>query len=512
MLRIRRLATAVVAGVAIALAFPDFGWWFTAFLGISMVSVLSRGVAPRAAFGLGWLAGLSFFLIHLWWAYVAVGPIPWVALSAAEAVAWGLVGLGFSAWTRSGIWGRFVWSGPLAFAALWTAAEALRSAWPFGGFPWGRLAFSAADAPTLGYAWLAGAPLVSFVTALVGAMLGQALVDMRSRRPVRALAGPLAAVLLVLAPIAFPLDSRAENGVLRVAWVQGNLANEGLDSFARAREVTQNHADASLDLASKPEAEGVDIVIWPENASDIDPRADAETAAVVTAAAAAFDAPVVLGSTDYTPVDGRYNMSLVWMPDGTQLQGQVYRKQVPAAFAEYIPMRSVARLFSSDVDRVTTDMIAGEGPARLDVPAAHLGRVVRIGPIICFEVAYDWISRQAIDEGAEFLAVQTNNATFGVTAESTQQLAMSKLRAVETGRATLQVSTVGVSAVISPDGRILDRAELFTRDAGVADLPLRSSLTPAMTIGAGFALAVNVIGGAVLAIGCVRAARRRELS
>ena len=89
---------------------------------------------------------------------------------------------------------------------------------------------------------------------------------------------------------------------------------------------------------------------------------------------------------------------------------------------------------------------------------------------------------------------------------------MSKLRAVETGRATLQVSTVGVSAVISPDGRILDRAELFTRDAGVADLPLRSSLTPAMTIGAGFALAVNVIGGAVLAIGCVRAARRRELS
>src|SRR5690606_31950547 len=183
----------------------------------------------------------------------------------------------------------------------------------------------------------------------------------------------------------------------------------------------RNHLDATLALAASQQAAKIDLLIWPENSSDIDPRVDELTAADVTAAAQALDAPLLLGTNDYSPPVGRYNVSLVWLPTGAPLGGAEYRKQVPAAFAEYVPMRNVARFFSDEVDRVTSEVLPGDVPARIAIPIESLGRDVVVGPIICFEVAYDWVPRQAVREGAEFLAVQTNNATFGATPESTQQ-------------------------------------------------------------------------------------------
>jgi len=484
------------------LAFPDVGWWAAALPAIGMLYMALRDAPTRVGFGAGWLFGMTFLLPHLWWAYVAVGWIPWVALSAAESLAVGLVGALTARMTRWGVLGSLRWLEPAAFALLWVGAEQLRSAWPFGGFPWGRLAFSMADSPLARVAWLGGMPLVSLMVALLGAILGVGILALGERRIVQGLAAPFAVIALGLLPLGLPLDGRAENGHLTVAWAQGNLANEGLDSFARAREVTDNHRDATLTLAQERPNAAVDLIIWPENASDIDPRTDAETAAAVTAAAQAFDAPLLFGTNDYSPDNGRYNTSLVWLPSGVPLEGAEYRKQQPAAFAEYIPIRSIARRFSSDVDRVSVDVLPGEWPARIDVPIATLDRNVIVGPIICFEVAYDWVPRQAVREGAEFLAVQTNNATFGATAESTQQLAMSRLRAVETGRATFQISTVGVSAVISPTGRVVDRAELFTRDAGIATVPLRSTLTPASRWGGPMALGLELLA-VLMALGAV---------
>lgn len=500
---------AIASGLVLFLAFPDVGWWVAAPVAFTMFYMLLSRVTRRGGFGLGWLMGMAFFLPHLWWAFVAVGPIPWVALSGAESIAFGLVGALFVRLKNSEMFGRARWLEPVAFAVLWVAAELLRSAWPFGGFPWGRVAFSAVDSPFARLAWLGGAPLVSFAVVLTGAVIGAGVIAARGRSVFAPFVAAAAAVGIVVAPIALPLDGRAQTGTIAVAWVQGNLADQGLDSFNRAREVTANHRDASIELAKANPGAQVDLVIWPESASDIDPRTDAETAADVTAAAQALGAPILLGTNDYTPVIGRYNLSLVWLPSGAPLAGAEYRKQVPAAFAEYIPIRSIARIFSKDVDRVTSDVLPGKNPARIEVPSASLGRSITVGPIICFEVAYDWVPRQAARDGAEFLAVQTNNATFGVTAESTQQLAMSRLRAIETGRATLQVSTVGVSAIISPTGRVIDRAELFTRAAGIAQVPLRTSLTPATHWGGPIELGFEILGGliAVLAIG-IRPRRR----
>ena len=502
MLSIRRALGGVLGGLILFAAFPDVGWWITAIIAAAVLFVVLHGARARVGFIVGWLFGVAFFLPHLWWAYVAVGVVPWLALSVAEGLSFALVGLLFARIVRSGRMTPYRWVSPLVFATLWVGAEQLRAAVPFGGFPWGRTAFAMVDSSLARMAWLGGVPLVSLVTVLLGASVAAAVLALREGAWLWGLGTAVAVVLVALAPVMLPLDGQSQSGTLSVAWAQGNLANRGLDSFSRAREVTQNHLVATQALmAAHPDA-SVDLMVWPENSSDIDPRTDPETAWVLTQAAQAVGAPVLFGTNDYSPPGGRYNVSLVWLPSGTVLPGVEYRKQVPAAFAEYIPLRSIVRNFSSEVDRVTTDVVAGDIPARLSIPIATLGRDVVVGPVICFEVAYDWVSRQAVREGAEFLAVQTNNATFGVTAESTQQLAMSRLRAIETGRATLQVSTVGVSAVISPTGQVLDRADLFTQAGGIAQVPLRTMLTPASHWGGPLALLYDVIS-AIVALWCL---------
>lgn len=499
MSRLRNLGLAVAAGFALFASFPDLGLWFLAPFSIATLFVAISRSSGKGAFGLGWAFGVAFFLPHLEWLEFAVGWIPWLALSLWSALYVGLACMLFAHANHAGFFTGKPWLAPIVFAFLWVGAELLRSWVPFGGFPWGRLAFGAVDAPLVKLAVWGGAPLVSFAVALAGALLGLAAIAWVEKRPVSALAAVLLTFLIFLLPLGVPLDTRAEQGTLAVGWAQGNVPNEGLDSFQQARLVTTNHVQATRLLAAELDRP-LDLTIWPENSVDFDPRVDEPTAADVTAAARAINTPIIIGTADYSVPKGRYNVSMVWMPNGAA--GGQYRKQQPAAFAEYIPIRGFARLFSPEVDRVTRDMVPGTEPAFIDVEIESLDRVVRVGTIICFEVAYDWVSREAAAQDAEFWAVQTNNATFGVTAESTQQLAMTRFRAIETGKAALQVSTVGVSAVVTPEGKVLESTELFTQAYGHTDVPLRTSITPAVAYGQwitwGFALiAVGLACGAV---------------
>lgn len=469
-----------MGGLALFAAFPDLGLWFLAPVALGVLFAAIAESSGKGAFGLGWAFGMAFFLPHIAWLEFAVGWIPWVALSLTSSLFVALACMFFAHANHAGFFDGRPWLAPLVFGVLWVGAEIMRSTVPFGGFPWGRLAFGVVDAPVVNLAKLGGAPLVSFAVAVAGALLGLAWRAWGERRVVSALAAPLLAMAIFIAPLGVPLDERAENGTIQVGWVQGNVPNEGLDSFQQARLVTTNHLEATLALAQSVERP-LDVTIWPENSVDFDPRVDEPTAADVTAAARAVNTPLIIGTTDYSVPKGRYNVSLVWLPSG--VPAGEYRKQQPAAFAEYIPIRGIARLFSPEVDRVTRDMIAGTEPAFIDVDIASLERPVRIGTIICFEVAYDWVSRDASALDVEFLAVQTNNANFGVTAESTQQLAMTRLRAIETGKAALQISTVGVSAVVTPKGRVVESSELFTQAYGYAEIPLRTTVTPAVEYG-----------------------------
>lgn len=478
--KLKRLVAAAVAGVFMTLAFPDFGVWPLAFVSITVLWLALRRATAWGGFFLGWVYGIVFLAPLLWWAAVAVGPIPWVALTVAEALAFALFGMGWAHVRRSKIFAHRPWFMAPAFAALWVAVEQLRSIVPFGGFPWGKIAHSLVDSPVARFAWLGGVPLVGFVAVLIGALLALLVEYLARREALRAALALFAAVVATLAGIGLPVTTQAQNGTIALGIIQGNVPNEGLDSFNQARLVTQNHLEGTKALvASQPGP--IDLLVWPENAVDMDPRTDAQSAVAVTTAAQLAQAPLLLGTVDYSPPEGRYNTSLLWSPSGTVLDS--YSKQRPAPFAEYIPIRDIARIFSPAVDRVTSDVIPGVGVATMDVPIQRTDSIVRIGTVICFEVAYDHIVRDAVAHGAQLLIVQTNNASFGMTAESTQQLAMSRLRAIETGRATVQASTVGVSAVIDPRGRVMQETGLFTAEQMYAEVPLRTDITPAVRFG-----------------------------
>lgn len=507
--RATTLLLAVVGGLLVDAGFPGLSWWPLTFVGIALLFLALGRDSSRWNALVGLVHGLAFFLPHLTWVQGSVGMVPWVGLSVVEAASVAAVGAAW-AWARRGavIWSAARYQVPV-FALLWVAAEEARQVFPFGGFPWGRLAFSQADSPLGRFAWAGGAPLVSLLVVVVGVLVALALLALR-RVDVGSASGHVLLGAAVLgAGWLLPLDSAAQEGHLQVGAVQGNVPDRGLDSFQQAREVLDNHVLGTYALLDQVAPGELDLVVWPENGSDIDPRVDPAAGEAVRGAARALDAPLLVGTQEFPETGGRLNVAQLWDPERGPVDS--YAKQHPAPFAEYVPFRDLARRFSDAVDRVSTDMLPGDEVGLVELESGRLGRTVGLGDVICFEIAYDDLVRDAVQAGGEVLLVQTNNATFGRSDESTQQLAMSRLRAIEHGRATVQISTVGVSAVITPSGVTTQRTGLFTAEQMVASLPLRSELTPATRFGDAVAWALRVLGPLTLLAG-VAGARRTPRS
>jgi apolipoprotein N-acyltransferase len=272
--------------------------------------------------------------------------------------------------------------------------------------------------------------------------------------------------------------------------------------------VLDNHVEQTLQLADDVAAgrqARPDVVLWPENSSDIDPYTNADAARRIQLAADTIGAPVLVGAVVEGP--GRYvsNTAIVWAPGSGP--GDTYVKRHPVPLAEYVPARSFFRFFSEKVDLVRRDFAKGSEVGVLDVGG------VRLGDLICFEVVYDGLVRDVVEGGAGMIVVQTNNATFGYTDESAQQLAMSRLRAVEFGRSVAVVATSGISAVVAPDGSVARQSELFTPDVFVEEIAQRDDVTVAQRLGAAPEWVLTALGlGALLVVvrsGLVRRRRNR---
>ncbi|MET8748978.1 apolipoprotein N-acyltransferase [Streptomyces sp. NPDC004667] len=469
-----RAALAVVAGVLLYLSFPPRPLWWLAPFALALLAGCLRGRRARAGFGLGLLFGLGYLLPLLVWTSEGVGPVPWLALVTLEALLIGLAGLGIALVSKLPGW-------PLWAAAVWVADEALRARAPFGGFSWGRLAFGQADGVFTPLAAVGGTPLLSFGVALCGFGLYEAARIAR-RHPGRTTAA-LAAVAVV-APVGAALAARplvsdaAEDGTAVAAVIQGNVPRAGFDFNAQRRQVLDNHANRTLQLAEDVKAGRVakpDFVVWPENSSDIDPFTQPDAYAVIDRAVKAIGVPVAIGSVLAPETGPLRNTMILWDP--VKGPTATYDKRKIQPFGERIPMRSFVRLFSSDVDRVRRDFGPGKEPGVFDMGGSGIGMVT------CYEAAFDDAVRSTVRAGAQVIAVPSNNATFGRTEMTYQQLAMDRIRAVEHSRSVLVPVTSGVSAVIRPDGSIVSQTKMFTADALVAEIPLRSTQTPATRLG-----------------------------
>lgn len=495
-----RLLLTVASGYVFYLSFAPRPLWWLAPLAFAGFGFALRGRRFWGGLGYGFVFGIALYLPLLTWLEDFLGkqfgPWPWLALSAALAVYLAVGGALCTLVAR--LPGAPVW-----MALVIVATETPRTWWPLGGFPWGRVAFSQPEGAFLPLASIGGAPLVGFAVVVTG--FGLTAVLVRLRRARRTLVAPAVATVVpaVAGLLLWPtIGTGAQAGTLTVATVQGNAPNAGLGLLDEAATVRTNHLVQSERLAAEIRSGAVpkpDLVIWPETATQV--RGDDPS---VDRAVADLGVPALIGAVVWPRTGGNaQNAEIVWDP--VKGPGARYVKQQLVPFAEHTPARAIARWVTPFVAG-TSDMTPGTAPAVLDVAGT------RVATPICYEIAYDYVARDAVDDGSRLLVLPTNNAWFGKSEMSYQQLAMARLRAVEHSRAVVVSATSGVSAIVGPDGTISQSTSEFTAASVVGRVPLRDTTTLSDRLGAWTEYGLVSAALAAVLTGLVRGRRTRRES
>ena len=426
------LLLSALSGALLSAAYEPVGKWWVA--PIAIAAHMYALTLSNRKFLSTFIFASTLNLIVLHWSSTFVGSVPWIILA-----------LGLSSFylplALVSRWGMTAY--PLIFIAL----EEVRNRFPFGGFGWVRIAYTQADAPFSKIAAVGGATALSALTVLLGLIL-----YFGAKREFSLIT--IAPFLLLLIPINVATISSTN-----VLMIQGNVPQMGLDFNSRAKADFNNHFERTRDEMAKDS--NVDFVLWPENSVDVDPFLNKD----VNQALNSIEKPMIIGA-----ILGKgnkfLNTSILW---GGELP-PTYIKQHLTPFGEYIPLRSLASKISPYTDRVT-DFEPGQAQVLFKVKDAV------IAPIICFELVDDQLLVDAA-RSSNILAVQTNSATFGMSAESAQQLSITRIRAIEHGRNIVSVSTTGYSAVIDYQGKVLQQSSMGTADTIRAEVDLLKGQTP----------------------------------
>ena len=497
-----RTPLAIGSGLIALYTFPTENIWILAPLIPGLLLVATLGLGFWWATLLGFLAGQAFYISHIEWISLYLGPVPLIALSTLQSIYYAL-GAGATAWLfqRLKPKGSGLYFFGLAAASIWTLREYLANNFPYGGFPWSRLAMTQTDSFLSKWVFWGGMSLLSFAIALVGSLMALWFIRRsgRGRFPIRP--GIATVLLVALIPLATPTSFTTELvGTKVIAAVQGN-ANAGLFSNVEQGTILQNHLDATELVFSHPLSDEVDLLVWPENASDVDPLRSVTARQKIDELSTRIGAPFVFGTLTRRGEES-FNSTILWQPGVGPTD--YYDKKQPVPFAEYVPDREFWRLFAPDlIDLVPRGYSFGQRDGIYE-----LGENFIAGTLICFEIAEDAILRELTEGGAEVILSQTNNADFGYSDETFQQAGIARLRAIETGRAVINISTVGQSAIYLPSGEILAEVQWYTPAAMVERVPLYSGLTPAIFIGRGFDFVNAAIVLLLLGIGFSRRKRR----
>jgi apolipoprotein N-acyltransferase len=433
----------VLAAVLYALSFKPVGIWMAAPIAIALqLHALRKHRWPEFQ---AFLFAFISSLIILSWSKTFVGALPWVALAVLQ----GLLAIPI------GLATRFSKSVPLLVFAI-LSMEEVRARFPFGGFSWTRVGFSQSDSPFAGIVALTGVIGLSFVTILISQLI--------LNRSVKLL------VALLVMVIAIPLIQAEDEstGKLAVRAIQGGVPMRGLEFNARAQAVLDNHISATLDSFNETD----EVILWPENSIDIDPTMNSEVARKISDLADKISTPLIAGVV----LDDEKLFNATVLIDGKGEIRSTYIKRYLTPFGEYIPLRGVAQLFSPHVERVSDFSVGNQ-------LVIHKIQKASIGSIICYELLNDGLVREA-SKKSELLVVHTNSATFSGSSEGEQQMAITRLRAVESGRSVVSISTTGPSAFIDRRGEVTEKLD----DGQVGSLSGQVSLH-------GYNTVANKLGG-----------------
>ncbi|HTN99543.1 MAG TPA: apolipoprotein N-acyltransferase [Microthrixaceae bacterium] len=473
----------LLAGLLICASLPPWGWWPLAFLGVALwVFILgptSKGPrGPGRRFMISWAVGLGWFVPSTLWM-------------------WGLTQPGYVVGTLFG-WGPMV-----AVIGLGSPSSRLRYLgipagivifeWfhlsaPFGGVPLSMLSMSQGRGPLLVIARLGGGLLVSGTIAAIGVALFIVVSERRWKEPVAILA--VTAVLIgaghAAAALIRPVDGSRK---IRIAAVQGGGPQGTIFSYEEIPEVFARHLEATRTIH-----EPVDLVVWPENAINVQgPFKDDPWKQALAEEAARLDAPIMVGVVEDDPTDsGKFlNYVVVVNPDGSL--GDRYDKERRVPFGEYVPLRPFFELFAKST-LPQRDARPGVGEATVDTPAGPMAVA------ISWEIFFPRRVREGVRGGGEVVLNPTNGSSYWLTQVQTQQLSTSAFRAVESGRWLVQVAPTGFSAVFNDNGKILQRSNISEQRVLYADVPMMTGTTPAQKFGELPPVALALVAAAVIAV------------
>lgn len=494
------IVCALTSGLFLDFSTPDTAFWPAAFVGV--ILLLSALWQKNALFGglLGALSGATFWLTHISWLTLYLGPIPWLALSTVMIAWFALFGAAVALTTRalsvSGLpaWVRVV-TQSLSVAGIWVLREQLQSTMPYGGFAWGRIAHSFARSPLVeSVSWLGFAGL-GFVIVLICSLVVSAIFEFLKPQFSTSLITAASALTIFSVLVVIPTAPLPSTGKITVAAIQGN-SQSGIFDDRENGDVFLDHALETQQLIDDLRASGetVDVIVWPENSAEYQLPEQPERIEILQSLSRQASAPIVVGTILANP-DATYTNSTL-VVDENGLQPDRYDKRRPVPFAEYMPNRAFYRAFVPHlVDLVQLDYTAG---TRSSVISLHTQDITfQAGIAICFDIIFDDQAVVMSSDGAQIIFAQTNNADFGRTDESAQQLQIARLRAVEMGKTLVNISTVGTSAIVNETGRNLASITPFTRDYMLAEVTLFNGQTPALRFGAlyaAMAIAIGVIG------------------
>ena len=411
------MVTAPFAAFLASAAFEPIGLWFLAIFGFALY--LRKMQTVRKPILYSFVFGLLLNAIVLYWSGKYVGLLPWLLLAFLMSLFYLPVGWMFKK-------SKSIWLSVLTLLIM----EELRSRFPFGGFGWTRIAFSQVESPALPIVSVGGVIALSAFTILVSTFLTK--LNLKN----------LAFLFLIFVAANFLPNNPEGSGSVKLLAIQGNTPEVGLGFNSRPKAVFDLHIKATQEFAKG----NYDAIVWPENAIDIDPNDNPEIAREITSLNRSLKAPLIAGVVTRSGGNPQ-NASILYSELG--VAESIYLKRGLTPFGEYIPIRAIAE-FVSPLAKTVTDFIPGNGRVTHKISGS------KIGPIICYEIIDDELVRD-MAKNSQALIVQNNNATFANTAQSAQQLAITRIRAVEHSRYILSVSTIGISAFIDNNGRVLSK-------------------------------------------------------